>query len=91
MGGGRPRVERVLMPDGLRSWTVVRADGVPVVPVDRFLAYVQVLPRSPNTVSSYAYDLRAFVEFLDGHGVAWTDVEVDHLARFVRWLEQPAV
>jgi site-specific recombinase XerD len=78
------------MPDGERSWTVVRADGVPVAPVDRFLAYVQVLPRSPNTIAAYAYDLRAFVEFLDDHGVAWTDVEVDHLARFVRWLEQPA-
>jgi hypothetical protein len=32
-------------------------------PVDRFLAYVQVLPRSPNMVAAYAYDLRAFVRF----------------------------
>jgi site-specific recombinase XerD len=78
------------MPDGGRSWTVVRANGVPVVPVDRFLAYLECLPRSPNTVVAYAYDLRAFVDFLDGHGVVWTDVEVDHVAGFVRWLEQPA-
>jgi integrase len=78
------------MPDGSGSWTVVGADGVPVAAVDRFLGYLQVLPRSPNTVASYAYDLRAFVEFLDGQGVDWKDVEVDHLARFVRWLEQPA-
>jgi integrase/recombinase XerD len=58
--------------------------------VEQFLAYLQVLPRSPNTVSSYAYDLRAFVEFLAVHDVGWTDVQVDHVARFVRWLEQPA-
>jgi integrase/recombinase XerD len=41
-------------------------------------------------VIAYAYDLRAFVQFLDDHGLAWTDVEVDDLTRFVRWLEQPA-
>lgn len=78
------------MPGGDCSWTVVRADGIPVEPVDRFLAYLSCLPRSPNTVVAYAYDLRAWVEFLDAHAVGWTDVEVDHLARFVRWLEQPA-
>jgi integrase/recombinase XerD len=43
-----------------------------------------------HTLIANAYDLRAFVQFLDDHGLAWTDVEVDHLARFVRWLEQPA-
>ena len=78
------------MPDGARSWTVVGPAGLPVEPVDRFLGYLQVLPRSPNTVAAYAYDLRGFVEFLDGQRVHWTEVEVDHLARFVRWLEQPA-
>lgn len=78
------------MPDGSRSWTVVRGNGVPVEPVDHFLAYLHCLPRSPNTVIAYAYDLRAFVQFLDDHGLTWTDVEVEHLARFVRWMEQPA-
>ena len=86
----RVRVEKVLLPDGQRSWTVVRPDGLPVEPVDRFLAYLHALHRSPNTVVAYAYDLRAFVEFLDERGVVWTDVQVDDLARFVRWLEQPA-
>jgi integrase/recombinase XerD len=78
------------MPDGAHSWTVVGPAGLPLEPVDRFLAYLQLLPRSPNTVTAYAYDLRGFMEFLDGHQVGWTDVEVDHLAHFVRWLEQPA-
>jgi hypothetical protein len=88
--GGRARVEQVRMPDGKGSWAVVRANGIPVEPVARFLAYLGCLPRSPNTVVAYAYDLRAWVDFLDEQAVAWSDVEVDHLARFVRWLEQPA-
>ena len=63
------------MPDGRKSWTVARADGVPVEPVDQFLGYLQCLPRSPNTVVAYAYDLRALTEFLDGHGLTWDGVE----------------
>lgn len=35
--GGGFRVERLVMPDGARSWTVVGPDGVRVEPVDRFL------------------------------------------------------
>jgi hypothetical protein len=32
-------------------------DDVPVVPVDRFLAYLTDVGRSPNTVKAYAHDL----------------------------------
>jgi hypothetical protein len=35
---------------GTRSWTVLGDDDVPVVPVDRFLAYLTSVGRSPNTV-----------------------------------------
>jgi hypothetical protein len=34
---------------GTRSWTVLGDDDVPVVPVDRFLAYLTGIGRSPNT------------------------------------------
>ena len=39
---------------GTRSWTVLGDDDVPVVPVDRFLAYLTDIGRSPNTVKAYA-------------------------------------
>ena len=42
---------------GTRSWTVLGDDDVPVVPVDRFLAYLTDIGRSPNTVKAYAHDL----------------------------------
>ena len=32
-------------------------DDVPVVPVERFLAYLTGIGRSPNTVKAYAHDL----------------------------------
>jgi hypothetical protein len=35
---------------GTESWTVLGDDGVVVVPVERYLAYLGALERSPNTV-----------------------------------------
>jgi integrase/recombinase XerD len=44
-------VQRVVMPvTEAVSWTVVDDDGVPVVPVEKYLAYLAALERSPNTV-----------------------------------------
>ena len=53
------RVQRVLIA-GVRveSWTVLGDDGVPVEPVERFLAYLFWIERSPNTVTAYAHDLK---------------------------------
>jgi len=48
-------VQRVVAPGSRReSWTVLGGDGVPVEPVERYLAYLTDVERSPNTVKAYA-------------------------------------
>jgi hypothetical protein len=50
------RVQRVLLPGTrVESWTVLGDDGVPVAPVERWLAYLSDVDRSPNTVKAYAH------------------------------------
>jgi len=71
------------------SWTVLR-DGVPIEPVERYLAYLAALERSPNTVRAYALSLRLWFEFLEAAGVDWAAVGVEDVARFVAWLRAPA-
>ena len=44
------RVERVVMPDGAESWTVLDDDGEVVAPVEAFLAHLQALDGSPTTI-----------------------------------------
>ena len=63
-------VQRVL-PPGVRreSWTVLGDDG-PVQPIERYLAYLTDIERSPNTVKAYAHDLKDWFVFLTGQG--WT-------------------
>jgi len=75
---------------GAVSWTVLAADGVPVEPVEFYLAYLASLERSPNTQRAYATSLKFWFEFLEGAGREWADVSVDDVARFVSWLRAPA-
>jgi len=50
------RVQRVDPPSGVESWTVLDGSGVPVGPVEQFLAHLAAVERSPNTVRAYAFD-----------------------------------
>ena len=84
------RVQRVLMPGSeAESWTLLGDDQVPVEPVERFLAYLAAVERSPNTVKAYAHDLKDWFAFLDGRGVDWRAATVEDVAGFVAWLRLP--
>src|SRR6266542_3041444 len=74
----RVRVQRVIMSSGVESAIVLR-DGAVVEPVDRFLAHLTSIERSPNTVKAYAHDLRDFFAFLDARGLCWDGVSVEDL------------
>jgi len=86
----RVRVQRVVMPHGeVQSWTVLDRDWSVLEPVEAFLAHLQAVECSPNTVKAYAHDLRDWFEFLDGVGLAWSAVRLEDVGRFVGWLRLP--
>lgn len=82
------RVQRVVMPSGVESATLLRG-GVVVGPIDRFLAHLTAVGRSPNTVRAYAHDLRDYFEFLESRKLQWDRVVLEDLGRFVTWLRLP--
>ena len=84
------RVQRVVMPDGSESWTVVDDSGEVVAAVEAFLAHLQALGRSPTTVRAYAFSLRLWCEFLALVEVGWDRARAEHVSRFVAWLRSPA-
>jgi integrase/recombinase XerD len=79
------RVQRVIMPTGIESATLL-ADGEVVEPVDRFLAHLSAIERSPNTVKAYAHDLRDYFAFLGLRSLTWDAVTLEDVGRFVSWL-----
>jgi hypothetical protein len=71
-------VQRVLLPGTRReSWTVLGDDG-PVQPIERYLAYLADIERSPNTVKAYAHDLKDWFVFL-------AEPDLDFRAFCTRW------
>ena len=84
------RVQQVLAPSGAVSWTVIGSDLRPVEPVERYLAWLSSIERSPNTVRAYAQDLKAYWEFLEPRAIGWDRVTLEQLGQFTGWLRQPA-
>ena len=83
-------VHPVVIPgSGTRSWTVLGDDDVPVVPVDRFLAYLTDIGRSPNTVKAYSHDLKDYWEFLGFRSLDWREARLEDIGEFVAWLQLP--
>ena len=83
-------VQPVVIPgSGTLSWTVLGDDDVPVAPVERFLAYLTDIGRSPNTVKAYAHDLKDFWEFTCLRGLDWREVRLEDVGEFVAWLQLP--
>jgi site-specific recombinase XerD len=83
-------VARVAMPVvRVESWTVLGEDGVPVEPIERYLAYLTDIERSPNTVKAYAHDLKDYWLFLRSRGLDWREVRLEDIGEFVAWLRLP--
>ena len=83
-------VQAVVIPgSGALSWTVPGDDDGPVVPVDRFLAYLTDIGRSPNTVKAYAHDLKDYLGFLGLRGLDWREARLEDVGEFIAWLQLP--
>ena len=80
------RVQRLRLPDGEVSWTVLGEDWLPAAPVEEFLEYLRAQRRSPNTVRNYAQGLAQWWEFLALEEAGWEGVSVEQLAGFLVWL-----
>ncbi len=91
---GSCRTQRVVLPDGERTWTVLDGDHGVVEPAEQYLEYLRMLGRSPNTVKSYARALALVVAVPDVYALEWDGVTVEDLGRFLGWLrsgDEPAL
>lgn len=83
-------MQRVAMPASREpSWTVLGQDDVPVEPIERYLAYLTDIERSPNTVKAYAHDLKDYWVFLGHRGLDWREVRLEDIGEYVAWLRLP--
>jgi site-specific recombinase XerD len=80
------RAFMVILPSGVRYWTVVDEYLVVVPDADAFLRHLRLGRDSAElTTKSYAGAIALFLEWCDGRGVHWHD-GVEHLGLFMTWL-----
>jgi len=81
------RAERAISPaDGAVSWVVVDGDLALHAEGCAFLAGLRGRDRSVNTERLYAGRAALFLSWCAGEGISWTQVRLDQMARFKRWL-----
>jgi integrase/recombinase XerD len=74
---------------GRRSYTVLGRDDRPVAPVEAFLAHLDRLTYSPNTIKAYAHDLQDLFAWLDGCGRDWWSLQSGDVGEWIAWLRVP--
>ncbi len=70
-------------------WMVLDDDFLPVEPIQEYLHYLDNLERSPNTIVSYARNLKMYWEFLRDSHHNWKEIKPKELADFIHWLRNP--
>ncbi|MFB9624853.1 tyrosine-type recombinase/integrase [Nonomuraea helvata] len=83
---GLCRAQRVALPSGERTWTVLGSDHLPVGPAEEYLEYLRTQRCSPNTVKSYARALALWWDYLGQFELGWTQVALQDFGAFLTWL-----
>lgn len=66
-------------------WVMLDSDYQVIEPIQRYLTYLCGL-KSPNTVETYGYALKAWWEFLNNKKLDWHQITLSDLEDFVYWL-----
>jgi hypothetical protein len=83
-------VQKGQLPNSTRPiWLVLDDSYQPIEPVMAYLRYLDSLEKSPNTVRTYAYNLKLYWEFLQHKSLNWQEVNLEQLADFIHWLRNP--
>jgi len=83
---GGCRVQRLVVPGGETTWTVLGVDRRPVAAAEEYLEFLRVQGASPNTVKSYARALALWWQYLTVFELAWDAVRLSEVGGFLTWL-----
>lgn len=83
------RVQEVLLDNNNRRYILVDEEGFPVIPVVKYLKYLDTTGKSRNTLKTYCYALKQYFAFLQEKKKDYRKVRLEDLVEFVAWLRKP--
>ncbi|MGL5150033.1 MAG: tyrosine-type recombinase/integrase [Clostridium sp.] len=83
------KVQEVKLENNQRRYLLVGDDGLPIIPVARYLKYIDNREKSFNTQKTYCYSLKLYFEYLKEINVDYRVININILSDFVGWLRNP--
>lgn len=83
------RVQEVLLENNSKRYILVDNEGIPVIPVMKYLKYLDVTGKSNNTQKTYCYALKQYFLYLQEIEKNYRDIRLEDLVEFVGWLRNP--
>src|ERR1700738_512184 len=84
------RVQEIVTPQyHHKRYVVIDESGNLVIPVVRYLKYLDTIGRARNTLRSYAQSLSLYFTYLAQQDLDYQEVMLDDLGGFVLWLKNP--
>lgn len=83
------KVQEVKLENDKRRYLLVDDNGLPVIPVARYLKYIDNSQKSFNTQKTYCYSLKLYFEYLKEINMDYKNININILSNFVGWLRNP--
>lgn len=83
------RVQEVLVEDKKKRYILLNQEGFPVIPVMKYIKYLDKTGKSPNTQKTYCYSLKHFYTYLEEKEKDYKFIRLEDLVDFVGWLRSP--
>jgi integrase/recombinase XerD len=83
------KVQEVKLDNNQRRYLLVDDNGLLVIPVAKYLKYIDNSEKSFNTQKTYCYSLKLYFEYLQEVDVDYKKVNINILSDFVGWLRNP--
>jgi integrase/recombinase XerD len=82
------KVQEVILEGNIKRYILID-DGLPILPVAKYLKHLDNTDKSSNTQKTYCYGLKLYFEFLEEIGKDYREVNINDLSNFVGWLRNP--
>lgn len=83
------KVQEVKLDNNKRRYLLVYDNGLPIIPVAKYLKYIDNSKKSFNTQKTYCYSLKLYFEYLEQIDIDYKNVNINILSDFVGWLRNP--
>lgn len=83
------KVQEVKLDDSRKRFLLVDDNGVPIIPVAKYLKSLDNREKSFNTQKTYCYALKLYFEYLQEINLDFTKVNYNMLCDFIGWLRSP--